>query len=448
MVCLILISAFANIDPSTLTITLGDRWADIEKPWPNLNGEIKGNIGYMNQVLKRENPNLKTLISVGGWTWSGSFSKAAATESSRTTFAQSCLTFVQKYGFDGLDIDWEYPVKGGLESNIYHPDDGVNFSKLLKKIRELFNQANPNLLLTAALSASPDIIKYYEVPELNKYLDFANIMTYDYRGSWDKYTGHQTPLFQNMNDPLKGNGLTAGGPALQLLRDQGMDPKKLTIGIAMYGRSFGGVPNVKNGLFQEYRSIPNNNGDATGVFDYKVIMAMGIPHYWDDSAKSTWGYDPNREGGFMVSFDSVRSVGEKCSFVGKNGFGGFMFWEISGDIPSGSPNSLLDVIFNYVKSTPMSSSISTPNLLNPVPEVADVSPKPDKQTEPSSPPAEIIPLETTSITVSQPSSLRIIGYFASWDIYARQYYPTSIPASKLTHLNYGLSYSNISICKY
>jgi GH18 family chitinase len=318
----------------------------------------------------------------------------------------------------------------------------------LKKIRELFNQANPNLLLTAALSASPDIIKYYEVPELNKYLDFANVMTYDYRGSWDKYTGHQTPLFQNMNDPLKGNGLTAGGPALQLLRDQGMDPKKLTIGIAMYGRSFGGVPNVKNGLFQEYRSIPNNNGDATGVFDYKVIMAMGIPHYWDDSAKSTWGYDPNREGGFMVSFDSVRSVGEKCSFVGKNGFGGFMFWEISGDIPSGSPNSLLDVIFNYVKSTPMSSSISTPNLLNPVPEVADVSPKPDKQTEPSSPPAEIIPLETTSITVSQPSSLRIIGYFASWDIYARQYYPTSIPASKLTHLNYGLSYSNISICKY
>jgi GH18 family chitinase len=134
--------------------------------------------------------------------------------------------------------------------------------------------------------------------------------------------------------------------------------------------------------------------------------------------------------------------------VGKNGFGGFMFWEISGDIPSGSPNSLLDVIFNYVKSTPMTSSISTPNLLNPVPEVADVSPKPDKQTEPSSPPAEIIPLETTSITVSQPSSLRIIGYFASWDIYARQYYPTSIPASKLTHLNYGLSYSNISICKY
>ena len=114
--------AFANIGPD-LKLTLG--YPDVD---PN-------NIRLLNS-LKLKNPDLKTLISVGGWNWSGRFSDAALTDTSRSAFADSCVDFIVKYGFDGIDLDWEYPVSGGLTTNIKRPEDKQNFTLLLQKIRE------------------------------------------------------------------------------------------------------------------------------------------------------------------------------------------------------------------------------------------------------------------------------------------------------------------------
>lgn len=129
--------AFANISPSVGTIVLGDPYADIDKYYPGDSWDpdsLRGSFHQL-QILKGNHPNVKTLISVGGWTWSVYFSNVALTPESRDVFATSCADFIDEYTFDGVDIDWEYPVSGGEPGNIYRPEDRENFTLLLVAIR-------------------------------------------------------------------------------------------------------------------------------------------------------------------------------------------------------------------------------------------------------------------------------------------------------------------------
>ena len=128
--------AFANILDGR--ITQGDPYADTDKAYPGDcwdPGCKRGNFNQLNK-MKIGNPNLKTMISVGGWTWSMYFSDVAKTEQTRKLFVDSCVEFVAKWGFDGVDIDWEYPVEGGLPTNHHDPADGENYTLLLKLMRE------------------------------------------------------------------------------------------------------------------------------------------------------------------------------------------------------------------------------------------------------------------------------------------------------------------------
>lgn len=146
----------------------------------------------MNKVLKAKNPGLKVILSIGGWTWSGPFSDIAVSPGARSTFAQACANLVQTYGFDGIDIDWEYPVGGGLPGNSYRPNDGANYVLLLKDVREALNKlpGGNKLELAIAGPAALEKIGYMDVAGMNKYLDYLNVMTYDFRGGWSPYTGH------------------------------------------------------------------------------------------------------------------------------------------------------------------------------------------------------------------------------------------------------------------
>jgi len=142
--------------------------------------------------LKIINPDLKILISVGGWNWSGKFSDTASTEIARVTFAKSCVEFITEYEIDGIDLDWEYPVGGGLSTNSKRPQDKQNFTLLLKEIRkeldELELKDNKNYLLTIAGGASKYYLNNIEPDKIKEYIDFANIMTYDLHGPWDLYS--------------------------------------------------------------------------------------------------------------------------------------------------------------------------------------------------------------------------------------------------------------------
>jgi GH18 family chitinase len=188
--------AFANIDASG-RVALGDSYADIDKAYPGDSWDtslqpFRGTFNQIMNVIRKEHPHLKVLLSVGGWTWSAKFSDVAKDDGGRETFAQSCLDMIEKYGFDGIDIDWEYPVEGGLSSNVYRPEDGANYVLLLNAIRAKIGSEK---LLTIASAAGPQLTRHLDIPGLASVLDFVNIMTYDFRGGWSKFTGQSSSIF-------------------------------------------------------------------------------------------------------------------------------------------------------------------------------------------------------------------------------------------------------------
>jgi chitinase len=370
--------AFANINPSSGTILLGDPYADIDKFYPGDcwdNDCLRGNFHQL-QILKENYSHLKTFISVGGWTWSTYFSDIAMTDESRTIFAQSCVDFIVEYGFDGIDIDWEYPIEGGLESNHNSPNDKENFTLLLQKIRELLDIQSENdgnyYLLTIASTGSPMYVENIEVNLIHEYLDWINIMTYDFHGPWggelNAVTNFNSPLYFTEDDPSPEPVNTTFNldAAVQLYLDLGVANEKINAGLAFYGRSFSGVSNINNGLFSPYTGVPDLGTWEDGVFDYwdlkdNYINLNNYTSYWHPEAKVPWLYNPNTQ--IMISYDDEISIYEKASYIIDKDIGGAMFWEFSGDKYSELLNQVYDV-FNLESNENIMGDLNTDGHLN------------------------------------------------------------------------------------
>ena len=342
--------AFANISPDG-RIAIGDPYAAVEKLYPgdSWDQSYAGTYNQLNNVLRAQYPHIKTLISVGGWTWSGRFSDVALTEQSRSIFAESCVDFIRTYNFDGVDIDWEYPVAGGLPSNTYRPEDGVNYTLLLQELRSQLEVAGAEdgreYLLTIASPAGFDKLQYLELDALGEVLDFINVMTYDLRGAWDlSIATHHAPIHANSADP--GNAEIVQKYNIDWVVDemiqQGVPSDKLVLGIPFYSRSWGGVsdPLGNGGLHQPGSSVPPGTWDdwssgATGINDFFEIESMlatgGYTRYWDDVAKAPYAYHPTNHGGHFISYEDEESLGLKIDLVEANDLGGVMFWEVTAD---------------------------------------------------------------------------------------------------------------------
>jgi len=370
--------AFANINPNTGTITLGDPYADIDKFYPGDcwdEGCLRGNFHQL-QILKQNNPHLRTLISVGGWTWSTYFSDVSMTEESREIFAQSCIDFILEYGFDGIDIDWEYPVEGGLEGNHNSSLDKQNFTLLLQKIRELLDLQSSiddnDYLLTVATTASSIYVENIEVELIHEYLDWINLMSYDLHGPWggenNAVTNFNSSLYAISEDPSpypinEDFNLDA---SVQLYIDLGVPREKLNAGLAFYGRSFAGVPNENNGLFVPYTGVPGIGTWENGVFDYwdlhsNYINVNGYVSYWHSEGKVPWLYNPSTQ--IMISYDDEASIAEKATYIITEDIGGAMFWEFSSDKFSHLLN-VVDYIFNQESSDNIIGDLNNDDTIN------------------------------------------------------------------------------------
>jgi chitinase len=358
--------AFADIGTDG-RIKIGDPYAAIEKLYPGdaWDQPYAGTYNQLNNVLREEYPHIKTLISVGGWTWSGRFSDVALTESSRSLFAESCVEFIRTYNFDGVDLDWEYPVEGGLSSNIKRPEDGVNYTLLLEEIRRQLDVATEEdgrpYLLTIASPAGWDKIRHLEIDRLSEVLDFINVMTYDLRGAWDlTTTAHHANMFENPADPSDANSIAAKYNVDWVVDEflaQGASPEKIVLGIPFYGRAWGGVsdPQGNGGLFQPGTLVPPGTWDdwssgATGVNDFFEIEDMiesGLyTRYWDNIAKVPYLYSPTMNQGHFVSYEDAESLEYKLDYLLERGLGGVMFWEVTAD----RNDTLLDVIIDNLES--------------------------------------------------------------------------------------------------
>ena len=344
--------AFANISAAG-DVVLGDRWADIEKSYPgdSWDDPLRGNFNALLN-LKARHPHVKTLISVGGWTWSGRFSDVALTEATRSRFAASCVDFMTRYGFDGIDLDWEYPVSGGLASNRTREEDRENFTLLLAELRRQIGARGVadkrTYLLTIAAPAGSGTYANIEINRIHPLLDWINLMSYDFNGGWSDRTGFNAGLFAASENEDKIPGPNAAD-ALQAYLTAGVPPVKLQMGVPFYGRGWRGVANVNNGLHQAHRGVSNGTWE-NGVLDYSDLVDNYLPTYtrhWHEEAKVPWLYNPDT--GIMITYDDPESLALKVDYVNEQRLGGVMLWDLSSDDEAGS---LLSVLHEGLRQPP------------------------------------------------------------------------------------------------
>lgn len=329
--------AFANVSDGRCA--LGDPWADVEQPYPGDGtdpGALHGSFHQL-QLLKQSHPGLRTLISVGGWTWSGSFSDVALTQSSREKFAASCVQFMKQYGFDGIDIDWEFPVSGGLQDG--RPADKHNYTLLLAELRSrldaLGSTNGRHYLLTIAAPAGPDTYPNLELSKVSEQLDWINLMAYDFNGGWSAVTNFNAPLHASTSDPSPANIRTKfnDDAAVQAYRAAGVPAAKIVLGVPFYGRAFKGVPNANGGLYQAFDGVPQGTwNDGSGMYDFWDIEQHYLPTYtrhWQADAKVPWLFNPAT--GIMISYDDPESLQAKAGYAKAKDLGGVMIWELSQD---------------------------------------------------------------------------------------------------------------------
>jgi chitinase len=285
--------------------------------------------------LKQRNPHLKLVISIGGWTGSGKFSDAALTDASRRLFAESAIdVFIrQRPGlFDGIDIDWEFPVEGGMKGNVERPADKENFTLLLAELRRQLDAQGVidrrQYILAIAASARLEEIGNVEIARIEPLLDFMNVMTYDYHSGPGR-TNFNAPLYAANGDPTP---LLNVDVTMRTFLDAGVPANKLLVGIPFYGHGYGGVPNVNDGLFQPDTGMPPGWHEHDGDWNVLAQTRLKDPHYarhWEPEARVPWLYDSTSR--TWVSYDDPQSVGEKVRYVRERGLGGVVIWELGGD---------------------------------------------------------------------------------------------------------------------
>uniref|UniRef100_T1P9P3 chitinase n=1 Tax=Musca domestica TaxID=7370 RepID=T1P9P3_MUSDO len=307
----------------------------------------RGNIKKFN-ALKLRNPTLKTLAAVGGWNeGSKKFSIVAADAAKREKFVTSVVQFLQKYGFDGIDLDWEYPGQRHKLEN----QDRENFLLLLKELKEGLEPFG--YLLTAAVGSvksSADIS--YDIPEMMKYLDFVNVMAYDLHGPWESVVGINAPLYAGPQDTTDHSKQMNVDAIVKYWLSKGATREKFILGVPFYGRSFTlenpndnkvGAPHIGRGLAGQYSVEPGVIG--FNEFCEKLQHEKSLWHLeWEPQQKVPYAYSDRN----WIGYENEKSIALKAHYVAKEDLGGIMVWSIESDDFRGTcskkPYPLLNVI--------------------------------------------------------------------------------------------------------
>jgi len=280
-------------------------------------------------ALKKENPALKIMVSLGGWGGCAPCSELFSSATHRTNFAKTTVALFEKYQIDGLDLDWEYPSIEGYPNHKYDTADKFNFTALIHTVRK--EMGNRFILSFAAGGFDNFLEKSVDWDAILPQLDFVNLMTYDLVGGYSKVTGHHTPLAGYMP------GQQSTQNCVNWLLQHKVPADKLIIGAAFYARVWKQVQaGTNNGLYQsgeflqgvDYKNFSTYFGDTTG-----------FTYHWDDKAKAPWQYNKTKK--LFATFDDEKSIAAKTAFIRKHKLGGIMFWELSLDKSS---NGLVNAI--------------------------------------------------------------------------------------------------------
>ncbi|MEU0515689.1 glycoside hydrolase family 18 protein [Amycolatopsis sp. NPDC006125] len=322
--------SFGNVTNGQCTV--GDSYAAYDMAYTAANsvdgvadtwdaGALRGNFGQLRK-LKQMYPNLKVLWSFGGWNWSGGFGQAAQNPAA---FAESCYNLVNDPRwagvFDGIDIDWEYPNACGATCDT---SGAGAFTNLMSALRSKFG----GKLVTAAITAdgsSGGKIDAADYGGAARYVDWYNVMTYDYFGGFSPAgpTAPHSPLTSYDGIPAAGFYSDA---AIQKLKSKGVPASKLLLGIGFYGRGWTGVTQATPG---GTATGPAPGKYEQGIEDYKILKTR-CP-----STGTIAGTAYAKCGSEWWSYDTPATITGKMSYAKSQGLGGAFFWELSGDTANG-----------------------------------------------------------------------------------------------------------------
>ncbi|XP_071953623.1 probable chitinase 10 isoform X2 [Antedon mediterranea] len=321
----------SNIDPFLCThiiyafSVLNNNHELVETEWNDLSTSWRE--GLYEQVLnaKKQNLQLSVLLAVGGWNFgTEGFSRMVSTSSNRQQFIRSAVAFLRRYGFDGLDLDWEYP--SGV--------DKYRFTTLVQELRAAFNvEVRPagsnRLLLTAAVAAGEQYINAgYEIARLASYLDWVNVMAYDFYGNWGHYTGHHSALYSHNT---RNSKLTISWAVWRWLSG-GMPKNKLVVGLPTYGRSFRLASSIVTGL----GSLSFGSGQAgvytnsPGILSYYEICGL-LQSDWREGNSSTIKAPYAYKGNQWVGYHNPQSFEVIANWIKSEGLAGAMVWSLDFD---------------------------------------------------------------------------------------------------------------------
>lgn len=295
------------------------------KAWLHNEATDTVNFRKLNE-LKAINSDLKIMISIGGWTWSKHFSDAVLTEESNRDFAKSAVDIVSKYNLDGVDIDWEYPGMIG-DSNTYRPEDAQGYTRMFKYLREeldqLGKQTGKKYFVTTAIGGSREFLQHTEMEKAQHYLDYINLMSYDFDNTYDNMSSHQSNLYTPENMPW----IYSADLAINNLKKVGVNLSKIVMGICFYGKGAVVIDTTNHGLYR-IRIRPAFGGGYTHIKD-SLVNQKGFVRYWDKDSQAPYLF--NAEKKMLITYDDEQSVKLKCDYIRKYHLGGAMFWEYFSD---------------------------------------------------------------------------------------------------------------------
>ncbi|GMT36466.1 hypothetical protein PFISCL1PPCAC_27763, partial [Pristionchus fissidentatus] len=355
--CTHIFYAFAAINVATFEARMTDEWSDIGL----------GNFAKT-QALKKTNPGMKTLLSFGGWTesLSGIYNTMAADPVKRGRFIASAWKLANDNGFDGIDMDWEYPGTA----------DRAAFVALIKELKA----AAGGKLVTAAVSAGIEKIDAgYDVPAFEKYIDYLTVMTYDFHGSWENVVGHQASYSETI-------------AAMTHWNEIGMPKSKLLMGIGAYGRGWIANP-CKTGTVSTGIAPAQKITQEAGIAArFELIEMNGVTIQSPDGPYLQATLNGQN---VCYGYDDRDAILRKMDFVKKNGFGGAFSWTVDFDDASFTVHKAIRD--GLAGSTP-SPTVASPSTKTPS------TPRPAKTTtktisSPTIRPTPILPVTVPSVTL-------------------------------------------------
>jgi chitinase len=338
---------YAFGDATATGCAIADSWADYQSPsLPSVSGEpyagpLYGNFGALQQ-LKQLHPNLKVLISLAG---APGFSTAASSAAGRQAFVANCIDLfitgnlgggLSAAGiFDGIDIDWEFPTAADTENCT------LLMQEFRKQLNALGKKNKKQYLLTMFGPAGQQNFSNIQLAQVARQLDYYNIQGYDFHGDWEMQTNHDSPLFDDRQDPAFGENFYIDYTIESYLR-AGVPPQKLVLGVPTYGYGWTGVPNVNNGLYQNATALatpPSTDYlETPGVATYLTISSLtGYTRHFDYQRMAVWIYDPSS--GTFWTYDDPTTVWLKMGYVNlrvPGGLGGAFVWALKDDDAKGT----------------------------------------------------------------------------------------------------------------